>query len=491
MSSGDALVYGPTGSPAMVKERLRPAMPETVVTRFAPSPTGTLHIGGARTALFNWLYARGRGGKFLLRIEDTDKARSTGEAHQAILDGLTWLGLDWDGEPISQAARAERHVEVAQELLAKGAAYKCFSTSEEIEAFREKARAAGRSTLFRSPWRDVPESDHPDAPFVIRIKAPRDGATTLHDEVQGDVTWQNEQLDDMVLLRSDGTPVYMLAVVVDDHDMGVTHIIRGDDHLANAFRQNLIYEAMGWPEPVLAHIPLIFGPDGKKLSKRHGATGAAEYRAMGYPAAGMRNYLARLGWSHGDDEVFTDAQAREWFDLTGIGKAPARFDFKKLENICGQHIAMSDDAALLHETLSFLKATGQPPLTEGQRDGLLKAMPHLKERAKTLPELLEKGHFILASRPLDIEEKAAKSLDFDTKAILADLTPQLRDASWNRDTLEAVTGQVAAAHGLKFGKLAAPLRAALAGRAVTPSVFDMMLVLGRDETIARIGDAAA
>ncbi|MFQ6548952.1 glutamate--tRNA ligase [Aestuariibius sp. 2305UL40-4] len=466
-------------------------MPETVVTRFAPSPTGMLHIGSARTALFNWLYARGRGGKFLLRIEDTDKARSTDEARQAILDGLTWLGLDWDGAPISQADRADRHAEVAHDLLAKSAAYKCFSTPEEIEAFREEARAAGRSTLFRSPWRDVPESDHPAAPFVVRIKAPRDGATTLHDEVQGDVTWQNGQLDDMVLLRSDGTPVYMLAVVVDDHDMGVTHIIRGDDHLANAFRQNLIYEAMGWTKPVLAHIPLIFGPDGKKLSKRHGATGAAEYRAMGYPAAGMRNYLARLGWSHGDDEVFTDAQAREWFDLSGIGKSPARFDFKKLENICGQHIAMSGDAALLHEIEGFLDATGQLPLTEIQRDGLLNAMPHLKERAKTLPELLEKGRFILASRPLDIEEKAAKSLDLDAKAILADLTPHLRDASWNRDTLEAVTGQVAAAHGLKFGKLAAPLRAALAGRTATPSVFDMMLVLGRDETIARIEDAAA
>ncbi|MDP5360393.1 MAG: glutamate--tRNA ligase, partial [Paracoccaceae bacterium] len=289
----------------------------TVVTRFAPSPTGALHIGGARTALFNWLYARGRGGKFLLRIEDTDKARSTEENRQAILDGLTWLGLDWDGEPISQAANAARHAEVAHELLATGKAYKCFSTQDEIEAFREKARAEKTSTLFRSPWRDVQAADHPDAPFVIRIKAPRDGQTTLHDEVQGDVTWSNDQLDDMILLRSDGTPVYMHAVVVDDHDMGVTHVIRGDDHLANAFRQNLIYEAMGWPKPTLAHIPLIYGPDGKKLSKRHGATGAAEYQALGYPAAGMRNYLTRLGWSHGDDEFFTDEQAREWFDLGG------------------------------------------------------------------------------------------------------------------------------------------------------------------------------
>jgi len=278
----------------------------TVVTRFAPSPTGALHIGGARTALFNWLYARANGGKFLLRIEDTDRTRSSDENTQAILDGLTWLGLDWDGPPTSQH-------------------------EEEIEAFREKARAEKTSTLYRSPWRDVAEADHPDLPYVVRVKAPRDGSTTLHDEVQGDVTWSNDQLDDMVLLRSDGSPVYMLAVVVDDHDMGVTHVIRGDDHLANAFRQNLIYDAMGWDKPTLAHIPLIFGPDGKKLSKRHGATGAAEYQAMGYPAAGMRNYLARLGWSHGDDEFFTDAQALDWFGFDGIGKSPARFDFKKLE----------------------------------------------------------------------------------------------------------------------------------------------------------------
>ena len=298
---------------------------QAVVTRFAPSPTGALHIGGARTALFNWLYARGRGGKFVLRIEDTDRTRSTDENTQAILDGLTWLGLDWDGDPISQHANAARHVEVANKMLADGNAYKCFATQDEIEAFREDARAQKTSTLFRSPWRDVAASDHPDLPFVIRLKAPRDGSTTLVDEVQGSVTWSNDQLDDMVLLRSDGTPVYMLAVVVDDHDMGVTHVVRGDDHLANAFRQNVIYDAMGWDKPVLAHVPLIFGPDGKKLSKRHGATGAAEYQAMGYPAAGMRNYLTRLGWSHGDDEFFTDAQAREWFDLNGIGKSPARF----------------------------------------------------------------------------------------------------------------------------------------------------------------------
>ena len=463
----------------------------TVVTRFAPSPTGSLHIGGARTALFNWLYARGRGGKFLLRIEDTDRARSSDENTQAILDGLTWLGLDWDGAPTSQFESASRHVEVAQELLASGKAYKCFSTQVEIEAFREKARAEKTSTLFRSPWRDVAETNHPDLPYVVRIKAPREGATTLQDQVQGDVTWQNDQLDDMILLRSDGSPVYMLAVVVDDHDMGVTHIVRGDDHLANAFRQNLIYEAMGWDKPVLAHIPLIFGPDGKKLSKRHGATGAAEYQKMGYPAAGMRNYLARLGWSHGDDEFFTDDQAKDWFDLSGIGKSPARFDFKKLENICGQHIAVADDAALLHEIQGFLAATDQNPLSDTQSHALLTALYCLKDRAKTIPQLLEKAHFALASRPLDCDEKSEKMLDTVSRGILSELTPQLQNASWDRETLEGLVAALAEAHDTKLGKLAGPLRAALAGRAVSPSVFDMMLVIGRDETIARLEEASA
>ncbi|MEO1639145.1 MAG: glutamate--tRNA ligase [Pseudomonadota bacterium] len=462
----------------------------SVVTRFAPSPTGALHIGGARTALFNWLYARGRGGKFLLRIEDTDKARSTPENRQAILDGLTWLGLDWEGEPSSQAANAARHAAVAHELLAAGKAYKCFSTPEEIAAFREKAKTAKTSTLFRSPWRDVPEDQHPDAPFVIRIKAPREGQTTLHDEVQGDVTWANEQLDDMILLRSDGSPVYMLAVVVDDHDLGVTHVIRGDDHLANAFRQNMIYKAMGWDKPTLAHIPLIYGPDGKKLSKRHGATGAAEYQALGYPAAGMRNYLARLGWAHGDDEFFSDAQAQEWFDLPGIGKSPARFDFKKLENICGQHIAAADDAALLQELVAFLDATSQEKLTLRQEDLMKKAMPSLKERAKTFPELLEKAEFALTTRPVQPDEKATGQLTDVSRRILKELTPQLQNGSWSRDTLEGIVAATAEAHDMKLGKLAGPLRAALSGRTVSPSVFDMMLVLGREETIARLEDAS-
>ena len=462
-----------------------------VVTRFAPSPTGFLHIGGARTALFNWLYARGRGGKFLLRIEDTDRARSTPEATAAILQGLAWLGLDHDGEAVSQHEMAPRHAEVAHELLAKGAAFKCFATQEEIEAFREAARAEGKSTLYRSPWRDADAASHPDAPFVIRIKAPDSGQTLIRDTVQGDVVIDNAQLDDMILLRSDGSPVYMLAVVVDDHDMGVTHVIRGDDHLNNAARQMMIYHGMGWDVPVWSHIPLIHGSDGKKLSKRHGALGAQEYQGMGYPAAGMRNYLARLGWSHGDDEFFSDAQAKEWFDIDGIRKSPAQFDLKKLENICGQHIAIADDAALRHEIQGYLGAAGLPLLTEAQAEGLERAMYCLKERAKTLPELLEKGHFILVNRPVEPDEKALKNLDTVSRGILGELTPHLQDVSWERETLEEALNGFAAAKETKFGALAGPLRAALSGRAATPSVYDMMLVLGRDETLARLKDAAA
>ena len=465
-------------------------MSDHVVTRFAPSPTGYLHIGGARTALFNWLYARGRGGKFLLRIEDTDHERSTPEATAAILQGLTWLGLDWDGEPVSQAAGAARHAEVAHRLLAEGKAYKCFSTQDEIAAFRETARAEGRSTLFRSPWRDADPATHPDGPFAIRIKAPQDGATVIRDRVQGDVTIGNDQLDDMILLRSDGTPVYMLAVVVDDHDMGVTHVIRGDDHLNNAARQMMIYDAMGWDVPVWAHIPLIHGPDGKKLSKRHGALGAQEYQAMGYPAAGMRNYLSRLGWSHGDDEFFTDEQAQEWFDLDGIGRSPARFDLKKLENLCGQHIAIADDAALRREIEAYLEAAGPSALTVRQSADLERAMYCLKDRARTFPELLEKAHFALASRPILPDDRAVAALASVSDGILAELTPHLQNVSWTREDLEDALGAFAEAKDTKFAKLAGPLRAALAGRAVTPSVFDMMLVLGRDETLARLNDAA-
>ncbi|MEM1232673.1 MAG: glutamate--tRNA ligase [Pseudomonadota bacterium] len=461
-----------------------------IVTRIAPSPTGYMHIGTARTALFNWLYARARGGTFLLRIEDTDRARSTPEATEAILRGMAWLGFDYDGEAVSQFARADRHAEVAHDLLAKGAAYRCFSTPEEIDAFRESARAEGRSTLFESPWRDADPETYPDAPFVVRLRMPREGETVIADKVQGDVRFPNSNLDDMVLLRSDGTPVYMLAVVVDDHDMGVTHVIRGDDHLNNAARQSKIYEAMGWPLPVYAHIPLIHGPDGKKLSKRHGALGVEEYRDMGYPAAAMRNYLARLGWSHGDDEFFTDAQARDWFDLGGIGKSPARFDFKKLENLSGQHIAAADDAALLRELEAFLASTGATPLNDAQRGLMSQGMASLKERAKTFPELLEKGQYILTKRPITPDEKSAKSLDDVSRRILQELTPHLQTVSWTRESLEALMATFAEAQGTKFGKLAGPLRAALAGRSVTPSVYDMLLVLGREESSARIADAA-
>ena len=462
-----------------------------IVTRFAPSPTGYLHIGGARTALFNWLYARGHGGTFLLRIEDTDRERSTPEATEAILSGLRWLGLDWDGEVVSQFDRRDRHAEVAHAMLARGTAYKCFATAEEIAAFRAEAEARGTYALFQSPWRDADPATYPDAPYAIRMKAPRDGATVIEDAVQGTVTFQNDQLDDMIVLRSDGTPTYMLAVVVDDHDMGVTHVIRGDDHLNNAARQTMVYQAMGWDIPVWAHIPLIHGPDGKKLSKRHGATAIGDYQGLGYPAAGMRNYLARLGWSHGDDEFFTSEQAMAWFDLPGIGRAPARLDFKKLENICGQHIAATEDAALLHELEAFLAAAGRAPLTETQRDRMERGMYCLKDRAKTFVELVEKAQFIMASHPIDRDEAAQKALDPVSRGILKSLTPRLQTATWTKDGLEPILTEAAAEHGLGFGKLAAPLRAALAGRTVSPSVYDMMLVIGRDETIARLEDAAA
>ena len=457
-----------------------------IVTRFAPSPTGYLHIGGARTALFNWLFARRHGGQFLLRIEDTDRARSTEAATQAIFEGLTWLGLDWDGEPVSQAANAPRHAEVARQMLATDHAYKCFATQAEIEAFRETARAEGRSTLYRSPWRDADPTTYPDAPYVIRLKAPLEGTTTTNDVVQGAVVVRNDQLDDMILLRSDGTPTYMLAVVVDDHDMGVTHVIRGDDHLNNAARQAQIYAAMGWSEPVWAHIPLIHGADGKKLSKRHGALGIEEYAELGFPASAMRNYLARLGWSHGDEEFFDDAQARTWFDLDGIGRAPARLDLKKLENLSSQHLSAMDDEAVAAAALDWNARVGNPPIDHA---ALASAVPLVKTASRTLPQVIERARFALVSRPVTLDEKATRTLDAEARRLLAGLTPHLQSATWNRDGLEQVAKEFAQSMDLGLGRIAAPLRAALAGRTATPSVFDMMTVLGPDETLARIVDA--
>jgi glutamyl-tRNA synthetase len=462
-----------------------------VVTRFAPSPTGYLHIGGARTALFNWLYARHCGGRFLLRIEDTDRARSTPEATEAILEGLTWLGLDWDGPAVSQADHAARHAEVAHDMLARGAAYRCYATPEEIEAFREAARAAGRPPLFHSPWRDAAPETAPDRPFAVRLRAPRTGETVVKDAVQGDVRWKNETLDDLILLRSDGTPTYMLAVVVDDHDMGVTHVIRGDDHLTNAARQTLIYQGMDWPVPVFAHIPLIHGPDGAKLSKRHGALGVEAYREMGYLPEAMRNYLARLGWSHGDDEFFSTEQAIGWFDLPQIGKSPARFDFAKLENLSGQHVRTADDARLVAAIDDYIAVHNLPPLSEDQRDRLLAAMPGMKERAKTIPQLIEMGAFILDPRPKDQDPKADRILANVSRGMLKRLTTRLQNASWTAHDLEAALRDFAESESLGLGKLAQPLRVALTGRTVSPSVFDMMEVLGRDESLARIDECAA
>ncbi len=461
-----------------------------VVTRFAPSPTGFLHIGGARTALFNWLYARHSGGAFHLRIEDTDRGRSTPEATEAIFEGLRWLGLDWDGPVVSQFDRQARHAKVAGEMLARRGAYRCYATREDIEAFREQARAEGRPPLFRSPWRDADPADAPDAPFVIRLRAPRDGETVVEDVVQGRVTFRNDALDDLILLRSDGTPTYMLAVVVDDHDMGVTHVIRGDDHLTNAARQTLIYQAMDWPVPIWAHIPLIHGPDGAKLSKRHGALGVEAYRDMGYPAEAMRNYLARLGWSHGDDEFFTTDQAIAWFDVDRIGKSPARFDLSKLENLSGQHIRATADAELMREVEQFLAATQRPPLTERQRDMMLLAMPGLKERSRTIPQILEMARFLLEDRPLSPDENAASHLDAVSRGMLNRLTSRLQHASWSTEVLEAAVRDFAEEESKGLGKLAQPIRVALSGRTVSPSVFDMMAILGRDETLARLSDAA-
>jgi glutamyl-tRNA synthetase len=458
------------------------------VLRFAPSPTGYLHIGGARTALLNWLYAKRHGGTFLLRIEDTDRERSTPEAVEAILKGMEWLGLNWDGQTVYQFARAAQHRAVAERLLAEGKAYRCYTTPAELDEMRAAQRAAGKPIRYDGRWRDRDPSEAPQgAPFVIRLKAQQEGETIVHDKVQGDVRFANDQLDDMILLRSDGTPTYMLAVVVDDHDMGVTHVIRGADHLNNAARQLQIIQAMGWPVPVYAHVPLIHGPDGAKLSKRHGALAVDEYRKMGYLPEAMRNYLLRLGWSHGDDEFIPTAKAIEWFNLENIGKSPARFDFKKLDNLNGQYIRSMDDATLADEVADFL-AHEEPPrrLDDRARQRLKAAMPGLKERAKTLIELSQGAEFLYADGPPTADEAAAKMLTPEARSILAGLVEELSKREWKAADLEAATRDFAAAKGLKLGQAAQPLRAALTGRTVSPPIFEMLQILGKEESLARL-----
>jgi glutamyl-tRNA synthetase len=469
-----------------------------VVTRFAPSPTGFLHIGSARTALFNWLFARASGGRFLLRIEDTDRERSTEAAVQTILDGLRWLEMDWDGEPVFQFARADRHAEIARQLLAEGKAYRCYATSEELEQMRERARAEGRSPAYDGSWRDRNPSEEPEcAPFAVRFKAPKTGETVIEDKVQGRVVIPNKDLDDLIILRSNGTPTYNLSVVIDDHDMGVTHIIRGDDHLTNAARQSQIYAALGWEIPVFAHLPLIHGPDGAKMSKRHGALGVDAYRAMGYLPAAMRNYLARLGWSHGDDEIFTTAQMLEWFTLDGLGKSPARFDFAKLENLNGHYIRAASDADLVAALRDLLPHLPHEKgltarLSEDQWRQLELAMPGLKERAKTLVELLDGARFLFTKRPLRLDEKAAKILTPEVRARLGALAVRLAGLeSWTIDSIEAEARVFAQELGIKLGDVAQPLRAALTGRTVSPGIFDVLFVLGRDESLGRLLDQAA
>jgi glutamyl-tRNA synthetase len=484
-------------------------MTQPVVTRFAPSPTGYLHIGGARTALFNWLYARHTGGRFLLRIEDTDRERSTEAAVEAILDGLAWLELDWDGEPLYQFARAPRHREVAEQMLAAGNAYRCYLTPGELKAMQdaivaeralakeEKRPPRGPQTI-QSPWRDRDAKQAPPGVTpVLRLRAPREGETVVDDKVQGRVVVPNTQLDDMIILRSDGTPTYNFAVVVDDHDTGITHVIRGVDHLTNAARQVQIYKAMGWEVPVMAHIPLIHGQDGGKLSKRHGALGIEAYRAMGFLPAGLRNYLARLGWSHGDDEIFSTEQMIEWFDIADINKAAARLDLKKMEDVNAHYIRQADDNELLHRLQAFLpEAEGGSGLAQRFAavgwDKLAVALPSLKGRAKTLKELVDGAGYLIAARPLGLDDKAARALDQGARALLGRLLPRLEAAPvWRIAALEDVVRVFCEAEGAKLGAVAQPLRAALTGRTVSPPVFDVMAALGREEALARIRDQAA
>jgi glutamyl-tRNA synthetase len=473
-------------------------MTETVVTRFAPSPTGFLHIGGGRTALFNWLYARRHGGRMLLRIEDTDRERSTKAAIDAIIDGLGWLGITWDGEAVHQFARAARHREVAEGLLASGRAYHCYASPEELKDMREAARSAGSSRLYDGRWRDRDPAEAPaGVKPVIRLKAPQTGETAIDDQVQGRVVWQNENLDDLVLLRSDGTPTYMLAVVVDDHDMGVTHIIRGDDHLTNAARQKHIYDALGWSVPVMAHIPLIHGPDGAKLSKRHGALGIDAYRAMGYLPAALRNYLVRLGWAHGDQEIFSTDEMIAAFDLPQIGRSPARFDFTKLESLNGHYMRASSDAELVTAIESVLPHIARGTEIAAKLDAPMKAklaaaMPGLKERAKTLIDLIDSASFLWSDRPIPVDDKARALLSDEARALLAELKRELEAVEpWDAQGTEAAVRAFAEQRTIKLGSVAQPLRAALTGRTTSPGIFDVLTVLGRTESLARLADQAA
>ena len=468
---------------------------KTVVTRFAPSPTGYLHIGSARTALFSWAYARHTGGQFLLRIEDTDRERSTEAAVQAIYDGLTWLGLAWDGAPTLQFSRAARHAEIARELLGRGQAYYCYCSPEELAEMREAARAKGLPPRYNGMWRDRDPSEAPAgvAP-VIRIKAPLSGEIVVNDHVQGEVVFKTENLDDFIILRSDGTPTYMLAVVVDDHDMGVTHIIRGDDHLTNAARQIIIYNGMGWDVPEMAHIPLIHGPDGAKLSKRHGALGLGAYRQMGYLPEAMLNYLARLGWSHGDDELFSIEQMIEWFSLEGLNKGAARFDFVKLENVNGHYIRAASPDYLYDVMVTTAEEIGRTTDHAGlvaNKATVLAALPELQPRAKTVLELIDLAQFIYAVRPLQIDGAAGEQLTAETRAMLAGAKAVLEELSdWSVPAIDGAIRAFAESRGLKLGKVAQPLRAALTGRTVSPGIFEVMVLIGKAESLARIGDQA-
>ena len=463
----------------------------TVTVRFAPSPTGFLHIGGARTAFFNWLFARHHGGIFRLRIEDTDRTRSTPAAVSAIIDGLDWLGLSWDGEILYQSARAERHAEIARQLLAAGRAYNCYCSPAELEAMRERARAERRSVRYDGTWRDRdPAEAPPGVPPAIRLKAPREAATTIHDRVQGDVTVSNAELDDLIILRADGSPTYNLSVVVDDHDMAVTHVIRGDDHLNNAFRQTQIYRALSWPVPDFAHVPLIHGPDGTKLSKRHGALGVDAYRELGYLPEALRNYLLRLGWSHGDEEIISTEQAIAWFDLDAIGRAPARFDFAKLDNLNGHYIRVAEDGRLADLVAERIDKTTGWPLSEADRARLHLAMPELKLRPKTLGELAANALFFVTKRPIALDDRAAKLLTGEARQLLAELLHALEHAVWEAGSLEQQVRNFAEGKGIGLGAVAQPLRAALTGSAASPGIFWVMEVLGREESLGRIADVA-